>query len=218
VVVNSRSADAAATAASEIGHGAIGVGADLSGLAGVEKVFADIDRLVPRIDVLVNNAGMAMIQSVLDLTADDWQRTLDLNLTAPFLCSQRAARRMLAGGGGNMINVASIQAFAAFPQRLAYGATKAGLVMMTRVMAIEWAPTVRVNAVAPGWISTDLVQKAVADGKVDIEAVKERTPQKRLGSPADVAKACVFLASDDAAFVTGETLVADGGWLSYGFT
>jgi len=218
VVVNSRSSHAAVTAASEIGHGAIGLGADLSTEVGVEKLFAAIDERFSSVDVLVNNAGMSMIKKTADLTADDWRRTLDLNLTAPFLCSQRAARRMLASGGGNIVNVASIQAFAAFPRRLAYGVSKAGLVMMTRVMAIEWAPTIRVNAVAPGFISTDLVLNAIAEGKVDIDAVKRRTPQMRLGSPADVAKACVFLACDDAAFVTGQTLVADGGWLAYGFT
>lgn len=218
VIVNSRTREAATRAAAEIGSGALGIAADLSVPREVEELFNTIEQRFPRIDVLVNNAGIPMIRKALDLTLEEWQQTMSLNLTAPFLCAQRAARQMLAGPGGNIINVASIQAFAPFPQRIAYGSSKAALVMMTRVMAIEWAPSIRVNAIAPGFISTDLVRQASEQGKVDLEAIKARTPQKRLGSPADVANACVFLASDDSAFVTGQTLVADGGWLSYGFT
>jgi NAD(P)-dependent dehydrogenase (short-subunit alcohol dehydrogenase family) len=88
---------------------------------------------------------------------------------------------------------------------------------MTRVLAIEWAPAIRVNAIAPGFIETDLVLGLAAEGKVDLDALRRRTPMGRLGTPDDVARAAVFLASDDAAFVTGETLVSDGGWLAYGF-
>jgi NAD(P)-dependent dehydrogenase (short-subunit alcohol dehydrogenase family) len=124
---------------------------------------------------------------------------------------------MLAKGGGNIVNIASLTAFAPFPKRLAYATTKAGLVMMTRILAAEWAPTVRVNAVAPGFIKTGLVMGLAAEGKVDLSALEGRTPQRRLGSAQDVANACLFLVSDEAAFITGETLVTDGGWLAYGF-
>ena len=124
---------------------------------------------------------------------------------------------MLDGTGGCIINITSIQAFAPFPRRVAYASAKAGLAMMTRVLAAEWAPRVRVNAVAPGFIWTDLVRNIAEEGAIDVGAVNRRTPQQRMGSPDDVAKACLFLASDDASFATGETLVIDGGWLSYGY-
>ncbi|GAC1653442.1 MAG: hypothetical protein NVS9B1_02690 [Candidatus Dormibacteraceae bacterium] len=217
VVINSRHQAAADTAAAQVGPAAVGVGADLSTAAGVEHLFEATLSTFGRIDILVNNAGMPMVRPALELTLEEWQRTLDLNLTAPLLCAQQAARWMLPNGGGNIINVASLTSFAPFPRRLAYATTKAGLVMMTRIMAAEWAPSVRVNAVAPGFIRTDLVLGLAEQGKVDIAALERRTPQGRLGSPVDVANACVFLASDDAGFITGETLVMDGGWLANGF-
>ena len=217
VVVNSRDGGRAEAAAREMGGATTGVGADLGTQAGVEHLFSEVESRHGRVDVLVNNAGIPMVRDSLDLTLEEWQQTLDLNLTGPFLCCQQAARSMLRGGGGNIVNIASVTSFAPFPRRLAYATSKAGLVMMTRVLAAEWAPSVRVNAVAPGFIRTDLVLGLAAEGKVDLAALERRTPQKRLGSPEDVAKACVFLASEDASFITGETLVSDGGWLAYGF-
>ena len=217
VVVNARSQAAAEQVAEELGRGAIGIGADLSRPEGCEALIAAAIEKAGRLEILVNNAGMPMVRDSIALSLEDWQRTLDLNLTAPFLCAQLAARHMLEAKRGVIINVGSITSFAAFPRRLAYATTKAGLVMMTRVMAIEWAPDVRVNAIAPGFIETDLVLGLANEGKVDLEALRRRTPRGRLGTPADVARAAVFLASDDADFVTGETLVSDGGWLAYGF-
>jgi 3-oxoacyl-[acyl-carrier protein] reductase len=217
VVINSRRQDAAESAADELGHGAIGIGADLADPAGVDALFDAVESRLERIDILVNNAGIPMVRESVELSLEDWRTTLDINLTAPLLCAQRAGRSMLARGGGNIVNIASVTAFAPFPKRLAYATTKAGLVMMTRILAAEWAPTVRVNAVAPGFIRTDLVLGLASEGKVDLKALEGRTPQRRLGSPEDVANACLFLVSDEAAFITGETLVSDGGWLSYGF-
>ena len=217
VVVNARSQETAERAAEEIGGGAIGIGADLSRPEGCETLIAAAIEKAGRVQILVNNAGMPMVRDSIALSLEEWQATLDLNLPAPFLCAQLAARHMLEEKRGVIINIGSITSFAAFPRRLAYATTKAGLVMMTRVMAIEWAPDVRVNAIAPGFIETDLVLGLASEGKVDLEALRGRTPRGRLGTPADVARAAVFLASDDADFVTGETLVSDGGWLAYGF-
>ncbi len=218
VVINSRDPETAAAAAAEMGEDAVGIAADLATEAGAEALLGETIRRCGRVDVLVNNAGMPMVRPTLELTLDEWQRVLDLNLTGPFLCAQKAAASMLGGHGGVILNMASLTAFAPFPRRLAYAASKAALVMMTRIMAVEWAPKVRVNAIAPGFIFTDFTRELVAEGRLDVEALKRRTPQGRLGSPDDVARAAVFLASDDAGFITGETLVVDGGWLAYGFT
>jgi len=133
-----------------------------------------------------------------------------------FLCSREAARHMSAAGRGVIINTASVQAFAPFPRRLAYGATKAAVVMMTRIMAAEWAPAIRVNAVAPGYVRTAMTEKLRADGRIDFDAISRRTPQRRIAEPAEVAGAYTYLASDEASFVTGETIVVDGGWLAFG--
>jgi NAD(P)-dependent dehydrogenase (short-subunit alcohol dehydrogenase family) len=217
VVVNARSQETAEEVAEELGGGAIGIGADLSRPEECKSLIAAAIQEAGRLEILVNNAGMPMVRDSIALSLEEWQATLDLNLTAPFLCAQLAARHMLEAKRGVIINIGSITSFAAFPRRLAYATTKAGLVMMTRVMAIEWAPDVRVNAIAPGFIETDLVLGLASEGKVDLEALRRRTPRGRLGTPADVARAAVFLASDDADFVTGETLVSDGGWLAYGF-
>ncbi|TMD05492.1 MAG: 3-oxoacyl-ACP reductase FabG [Chloroflexi bacterium] len=218
VVINSRDQKTAALAATELGEEAVGIGADLATEAGAEALIGETIRRCGRVDILVNNAGMPMVRPTLELTLEEWQRVLDLNLTGPFLCAQKAAASMLGGEGGVILNMASLTAFAPFPRRLAYAASKAALVMMTRIMAVEWAPKVRVNAIAPGFIFTDFTKELVAEGRLDVEALKRRTPQGRLGSPDEVARAAVFLASDDAGFITGETLVIDGGWLAYGFT
>lgn len=218
VVVNSRDEATARETAAEIGEEALGLAADVSTEDGAQRLIEETIDLYGRIDILVNNAGQSMVRDTLELSYRDWQSTLDLNLTAAFLCSQGAARRMLAGDGGVIINIASVTSFAAFPRRLAYATTKAGLVMMTKVMAVEWAPRVRVNAIAPGFIETDLVRELQSEGKLDFDVLRRRTPLGRLGTPQEVAKAALFLASDDAGYITGETLVADGGWLAYGFT
>jgi NAD(P)-dependent dehydrogenase (short-subunit alcohol dehydrogenase family) len=123
---------------------------------------------------------------------------------------------MLACGHGCIVNTASIQAFAPFPRRLAYGASKAAVVMLTRILAAEWAPAIRVNAIAPGYVRTEMTEELLAQGRVDVGAIAGRTPQRRLAEVGDLAEAYVFLAADGSSFVTGETLVVDGGWLAFG--
>src|SRR5205814_82408 len=123
------------------------------------------------IDILINNAGMSAALPTLELGLDRWQKVVDLNMTSVFLCSREAARHMLESGGGSIINTASIMSFSSFPRRLAYGATKAAVVMMTRMLAAEWAPTIRVNAVAPGYTRTEMVEKLQAEGRIDLDAI-----------------------------------------------
>jgi NAD(P)-dependent dehydrogenase (short-subunit alcohol dehydrogenase family) len=216
VILNSRHQDEVERAAAELGRGAVAVAADVSSEDGARQVIEEAVRLHGRLDVLVNNAGTTQAGPSLDLGLDEWRRVIDLNLTGTFLCSQQAARTMLAGDGGVIINTASIQSFSPFPRRLAYGTSKAAVVMMTRILAAEWAPRIRVNAVAPGYVRTRAVDRLEAEGRIDAEAIRRRTPQGRMAQPEDVAGAFVYLASDAAAFVTGETLLVDGGWTAFG--
>lgn len=216
VVVNSRDAAVADRVAEELGNGAVGIGADVSTESGAKTLVAGTIDAFGRLDVMVNNAGMSAAVKTLDLELDFWQKVVDLNMTSVFLCSREAARYMLDHGGGSIINTASILSFASFPRRLAYGATKAAVVQMTRMMAAEWAPSIRVNAVAPGYVRTEMTEQLQAQGRINFEAIERRTPQKRMARPDELAGAFVFLASDAASFVTGETIVVDGGWLAFG--
>lgn len=216
VVVNSRDAAVADRVAEELGNGAVGIGADVSTESGAKTLVAGTIDAFGRLDVMVNNAGMSAAVKTLDLELDFWQKVVDLNMTSVFLCSREAARHMLDHGGGSIISTASILSFASFPRRLAYGATKAAVVQMTRMMAAEWAPSIRVNAVAPGYVRTEMTEQLQAQGRINFEAIERRTPQKRMARPDELAGAFVFLASDAASFVTGETIVVDGGWLAFG--
>ncbi len=216
VVVNSRDPAMAAQVAGELGGHCVGVGADVATEAGAARLIEGAIDAFGRLDVLVNNAGLAVARDSVDLTLEEWQRGLDVNLTSVFLCSREAARHMLPRGGGAIVNTASVQSFAPFPRRLAYGAPKAAVVMLTRILAAEWAPSLRVNAVAPGYVLTEMTRELRDQGRIDFAAIERRTPQRRLASPEELAPAFVYLAGEEAAFVTGETLVVDGGWLAFG--
>jgi NAD(P)-dependent dehydrogenase (short-subunit alcohol dehydrogenase family) len=219
VVVNSRSAPDCAAVAGELGAAAVAVAADLARADEVRRLARDAEAaLGGRVDVLVNNAGQPRVAPSETLAEADYRYTLDLNLTGCFVLSQAVARGMLARGSGVIVNVSSINGAVPFPQRLAYCVSKAGLNMMTRVMAIEWAARgVRVNAIAPGYVETELVRGLARKGILDEHLLARRTPMGRLGSPAEIADAAVFLASPAAAFITGEILTVDGGWSSYGY-
>ena len=216
VVVNSRDERSADAAAEEIGHGAIGIAADVATEEGATSLVRSAVHAFDRIDILVNNAGMAAAANSTELSLELWQKVVALNMTAVFLCSREAAGHMRRAGRGVIVNTASLQAFSPFPRRLAYGATKAAVVMMTRILAAEWAPEIRVNAVAPGYIRTDMTEKLRAEGRIDFDAISRRTPLRRLAEPAELVGAYLYLASDDAAFVTGETIAVDGGWAAFG--
>lgn len=214
VVVNSRSAESAEAAALEIGGETVGVGADVSSAADAQRMVDGALEAFGGLDVMVCNAGIAMPRDSLEISEDDWRRTLDVDLTGVFFCAQRAARVMLERGKGAVVTISSLQAFAPLARRAAYAAAKGGVVAMTRSLAAEWAPHVRVNSVAPGYVATPMVRELVAQGRVDPEAVSRRTPFARMAEPAEIASAVLFLASDEASFITGETIMVDGGWVS----
>ena len=168
--------------------------------------------------MLVNNAGISANKPTLEVSAEEWRRAVDINLTGVFLCAQAAGRRMVPAGAGCIINLASMYGVVAAPDRAAYCATKGAVVLLTETLAVEWGPLgVRVNALAPGYVETDLVRDLAARGRLDPERLKQRTPLRRLAQPAEMADLAVFLASRQAAYITGHTLVADGGWSRYSY-
>ncbi len=211
-------AEAARVRAAQLGDGHLGVGCDVSDEASVARAFEAVREAFGRIDALVNNAGIgeqAGPTLAQDVAAFD--RVLDVHLRGTFLASRAAARHMLAQGGGAIVNIASIAGQAGIPGRNAYGAAKAGIAAMTRSMACEWARRgVRVNAVAPGYVRTALVERLVKDGLIDAGGIESRTPLGRMARPEEIAQVIAFLASPQASYVTGTTVNADGGWLALG--
>ena len=186
--------------------------------AEVTATFARVAADLGAVDILVNNAGISRPMQTLEMTEDNWDLHMDVNAKSIFLCSQAAARQMAGHGGGVIINIGSILGRNAFPATLGYCASKAATDQMTRVMAIEWARLgIRVNCIAPGYVKTDLVDALESEGKLKIRDLERRTPQRRLGTARDIARAVIYVASEDAAFMTGEVLVIDGGWSAFGY-
>ena len=219
VVVHSRSAADCAAVAKTLGGAAVAIAADLSRAEEVRRLARTaLDAMDGRIDILVNNAGQPRVAPSTELPEGDYRATMDLNLTAYFLLAQAIGRQMIERGGGSIINVGSINGSVAFPQRLAYCVSKAGVNMLTKVLAIEWAAHgVRVNCLAPGYVETPFIQGLAAQGILDTRKLAARTPMGRLGTPDEMGDAAIFLAGDESAFVTGAILTADGGWQAYGY-
>lgn len=196
------------------GGDAIFVNCDVSNEEQVKAmVRATIDKY-GRIDVLVNNAGIGVYKSVLEATSDDWDRCLAVNLKGVFLCSKYAIPHMQAAGKGAIVNISSVHSHATVNGVAPYAASKGGITALTRNMAIDYGPTIRVNAIAPGWVLTPLIQ-SIFDGYDDPaeqqRLVEGRQVMKRIGRPEDIGYAAAFLASDEASFITGTQLFVDGG-------
>jgi NAD(P)-dependent dehydrogenase (short-subunit alcohol dehydrogenase family) len=192
---------------------------DVSSRESVEGAIGEVLQAHGRVDVLVNNAGVALAGPSETFSDADWDASIGIMQTGVFLCSQIAGRHMLERRSGTIVNISSINAWEAFPMRLAYCAAKAAVVAMTEVLAIEWADRgIRVNAVAPGVTRTALVQKGIDEGVVDVDRYQARTPMHRFGEPDEIARAVLYLANDeDSSFVTGTTLTVDGGWSANGW-
>lgn len=182
----------------------------------VEDCITQVERHYGRIDVLVNNAGISeQNASTVEQDYAKFRQLLDIHLGGTFLMSRAVAKVMLRQGHGAMVNISSIAAVLGLPKRNAYGAAKAGISSMTRSMSCEWAQQgIRVNAVAPGYVRTELVNAMEKDGLVDTQKIEQDTPMGRLGKPEEIARVILFLASDDASYITGTTLMVDGGWSS----
>ena len=183
--------------------------ADVADFASVEDAFQKLDDMVARLDVLVNNAGISLRHAFLDITPLEWQSVIETNLFGVFYVAQQAARRMLGQGSGVILNMGSTNGLMGYHLYADYNASKAGVIELTRSMALELAPKVRVNAVCPGYILTPM-QEAEYTPEM-LRACEEMIPLQRLGKPEEVAALFAFLASDDARFITGGCFVIDGG-------
>jgi NAD(P)-dependent dehydrogenase (short-subunit alcohol dehydrogenase family) len=193
--------------------------ADLARSAESRSLAAEAARLLGGpLDVLVNNAGRGCHVPTLELDEENYRETLEVDLNACFFLAQEVGRSMVERCSGSILNVTSIFGTLASPRRLAYCVAKAGVEMMTRCLAIEWGKyNVRVNAIAPGYTRTEMIERSIGRGLLDPAALHQRTPLGRLADPDDIGRAAVFLASRDAAFITGTTLIVDGGWSAYGY-
>lgn len=200
------------------GHAVSGHVASVTDDAAVRAAFqACYDHFGP-VDVLFNNAGISLNKPSLDIGLDEWRRCVDVNLTSLFLCSQEAAKQMQASGSGVIINTASIWGLSTSAERTAYCTTKAGVVAMTKCLAAEWGQFgIRVLALGPGYTRTALVEKLAQANTLDVADLKRRTPLGRLAEPDEIAELALFLASDAAKFMTGQTHLIDGGWDANGF-
>ena len=188
---------------------------DLGNTKGIEKLFENIISETRGIDILVNCAGTTARGPAEDVELETWNRIVEVNMTAVFAVSQAFCRhRKQVGKGGKIINIGSLMCHGARPTTTAYAASKGGLLMVTRSLAVEWAKyNINVNAIGPGFIATDLTAKLKADKDFN-GWVLSRTPFARWGEPEDIAGAAVFLASSASDFVTGQILYVDGGWVA----
>jgi NAD(P)-dependent dehydrogenase (short-subunit alcohol dehydrogenase family) len=201
-----------------LGRRSIVVNADVSNRADVEKMVSETIEQFGKIDIMVNNAGMAVVGPSEKLEENLWRRGIDVMLTGTFFCSQAAGKEMIKQKSGKIINIASINGIVAFPERACYCSAKAGVMALTKVLACEWAKSnINVNAVAPGYVQTDLVTNLAAQGTLDVDELAGRTPNGRLAGCEDVAGAVVFLATDESKHIMGQTIVIDGGWTAYGY-
>jgi len=218
--VNSRSLDRAqpvADAIVEAGGQAAAIAADLSVPGEAQRLVDEAAEALGSVDILVNNAGTGLVRASDEMTLEEWQRVLHLDLTTPFFCSQAAAHHMTAAGGGVIVNVSSICGHVGIPKRAAYCAAKHGLAGLTKVLAAEWADRgIRVLSVDPGYVGTEFVVETMASGDFSRADVERRTPLGRIAEPEEVARVVAFLVSDGAAYMTGSGVLVDGGWVGYG--
>lgn len=199
------------------GGEAIAVQCDVSKKKEVDDMVKQAVNKWGKIDILVNNAGICQFKSFLEMAEEEWDKTININLKGYFLCAQAAAKEMAKQKSGVIVNIASIamgQQGVGMPGIVHYCASKGGIAAMTEALAVELAPfNIRVNAIAPGVIDTPMVGDAGMDQKA-IDGMLMRIPLKRMGKAEEIASTVLFLASDDSSYITGATVVVDGGWLA----
>lgn len=183
-----------------------------------EACIGQVVDVLGGIDGVFNSAGIAdQVRPALEVELEAWQRTVDVHLRGSFCVARAAGRVMLEQGAGSIVLVSSVNGVNGIPRRHGYGPAKAAIAQLARTLTCEWSSrNVRVNAIAPTYINTPMIERLAAEGKIDIDRLERRTPMGRIGSVVDVAHAAAYLLSDLSAYVTGVNLPVDGGWLAYG--
>ena len=191
---------------------------DVSSAESVRAAFVEIDDKARQIDILVNNAGIQRVGLIGQLPLDQWMAVINTHLTGFFICASEAVPRMVRRNkGGAIVSIASTAAFLGLPGRGPYCAAKAGILGLTRALSQEVAQlNIRVNAVCPGYTKTKFIEQGLANGSMREDWMLERVPAKRLASPEEIANVVLFLAGDGAAYITGQSIIADGGWTVQG--
>jgi gluconate 5-dehydrogenase len=211
VVVADVNLEGATSVASALTHDPVAIQVDVTRSASVELMAKDTVSRCRRIDVAFNIPGVNVRKPLVDLSDDEWDSVIRVNLTGIFYCARAVGRIMLSQGSGSMINMSSARGVLGGVNQAVYSASKAAVIQLTRCLALEWAPTVRVNALAPGYIETPLVKQAMAESEW-YEKMRNLHALGRFGQPEEVVGAAVFLASEASSFVTGAVLAVDGGW------
>src|SRR6201997_541854 len=208
--------DRDAEACARIKHepGALAIVADVTDLVQVEAAFAEAVRLMDGVDVLINNAGISIRHKFLDITPEEWDRVIAVNLSDVFYVAQTAARHMWERGSGVILQTASTNGVMGYPYYADYNATKAGVIELTKSMALELAPKIRVCAVAPGYVLTPMQRAEYSDAMLD--EVNAKIPLERHASPDEIAALFAYLASEDAQYITGQVFTCDGGEIAGG--
>lgn len=208
------SADEVLTIIEKEGGNAIGLQADVSKESDVNSMVKKMTERFGEIDYLINNAGMSdQIVPIVEQNNEYWQRLIDIHLKGTYLCSKEAAKIMIPNKAGRIINISSVVGLRGFPMRTAYGPAKAAIMNLTKVFAIEWAKyNINVNSVAPGAIRTEMLEDFIQRGIFNENELIQRIPMGRLGTGNEIAEIILFLCSASASYITGETIVVDGGW------
>jgi len=210
---NAEKGTAALESLRELGVQAIFITADVTKKSDCQRMIAEAEAHFGRVDILVNNAGTSIRKMPQDYSEDEWHQVMDTNLTSAFLCSQAAYPAMVKAGGGKMINIGSMMSLFGAPYATPYASSKGGIVQMTKCLATAWAKdNIQVNAVLPGWIDTELTQRARQQVDGLQASVEKRTPAGRWGAPPDMYGVAAFLATSASDFVTGTAIPVDGGF------
>lgn len=189
--------------------------ADVSSETDVKQLVRETLEELGRIDILVNNAGIDLKLPTEEVTVEQWQQVMDINLKSTFLCAQAVGREMIKNRSGKIINIASVAGHAAVPRMAAYNASKAGVLLLTKTLAVEWAKyNINVNSISPGVTETSLLSRLRMENPEAIKAREERIPLGRVAQPEDIAQVAVFLASSASDNITGEDIKSDGGMLA----
>ena len=208
------SAEEAAAIARQLGGKVIAIQANVADEAEVNAMTERVISELGGLDILVNNAGMSQpIMPTVEQSVEDWDRVMATNLRSAYLCSRAAGKWMVERRSGKIVNIASITGLTGQPMRTAYAPSKAAMLNLTKALAVEWGPyNINVNAVAPGYVLTELIKHFIRQGRFSEEAMLKRTPLGHLSTPEDVAEAAMFLASEAAKNITGIHIPVDGGW------